>query len=211
MRTLDDIAISTGTDKNYKCHNYTPYYSLFFEPIRNKTLNVMEIGIYHGDSLRLWKEYFPHAIIYGVDIIDCSEHKEERIKTFVFDQSQAFSLTALKVRLPSMDIIIDDASHQSADQILSFESLWPFLNSGGFYVCEDLLCSYFYQWAPGDKMTNRIKQMVDEVNMGGKVDQNQLCSNKGKERNKYFHLLNQFEREIEFVFNSCGLVIVKKL
>jgi len=210
MRSLDEIAIATGTDKNSQCHNYTPYYKLFFEPMRHLPIKVLEVGIYHGDSLRLWKEYFPNATIYGVDIEDCSQHNEDRIITDITDQSSGYSLSMFKARFPSMDIIIDDGSHQCKDQILTFEKLWSSLNSGGFYVCEDLLCSYFGQWSKdGVSMISRVKQMVDEVNMGGKVNQNWLCSNKVNEREKYS--LNAFEREIEFVFNSCGLVIVKKL
>lgn len=209
MRKLDEIAISCGTDKNSQCHNYTPYYELFFEPIRNKVMNVLEAGVYHGDSLRMWREYFPNAIIYGADIENCSQHDEDRISTLIMDQSSATALTIGKARLPFMDIIVDDGSHQSADQILTLEQLWPHLNSGGFYVIEDTLCGWFDQWVKGRSVIDRVKDIIGEVDMNGKVDQNFLCSNKRQEREKYN--LTIFERETEFIFKSCGLVIIKKL
>lgn len=209
MKSLDEIAISTGTDKNSNCHNYSPYYSIFFDPIRSRTLNLLEVGIYNGDSLRLWREFFPNAMIYGGDIVDCSKHNEERIKTLIMDQSSQQSLLSVRTQLPFMDIIILDGSHQSSDDILSFETLWAHLNSGGYFVIEDTLCGHFSQWVKDRSIIDRVSQMLYETDMGGKVDQNYLCSNKRNERAKYE--LNQFEQQIEFVFKSCGLVIVKKL
>lgn len=209
MRTLDEIAISTGTDKNSLCHNYSPYYSIFFNPLRDQKLNILEVGIYHGDSLRLWEEFFPNAMIYGADIEDCRQHETDRIKTFIMDQSSPTSLITVLTKLPQLDIIICDGSHQSADDILTFETLWPHLNSGGYFVIEDTLCGWFDQWAKNVSIIERVQLMIGEVDMNGKVDQNYLCSNKRSEREKYH--LTIFEREIEFVFKSCGLVIVKKL
>lgn len=209
IKSLDQIAIETGTDKNSKCHAYSQYYSLFFEPIRFKELNLLEVGVYHGDSLRLWREYFPNAMILGADIVDSSKHDEERIKTIIMDQSSGASLNLFKAAHEYQDIIILDGSHKSYDDILSFEVLWSHLKPGGFFVIEDLLCGYFSTWKGDRSIIDRVKQMVDEVNMTGKVDQNYLCSNKREERLKYN--LDQFESEIEFIFVSCGLVIIKKL
>ena len=210
-KTLDQIAIECGTDKNSQCHAYTKYYEFFFEPIRFKELNVLEVGIYNGDSLRMWREYFPNAMIYGADIQDSSRYNEERIKTFICDQSSKTALMIARAQLPFMSLIVEDGSHQSKDQILTFEMLWSLLSPGGFYVIEDTLCDSFSQWNGGEPTPtlNRVRQMIGEVDMNGKVDQNFLCSNKRQEREKY--QLTEFEHEIEFVFKSCGLVIIKKL
>ena len=39
-----------------------------------------------GASLRVWRDYFPNAIIYGADIDKDILFAEERIKTFYIDQ-----------------------------------------------------------------------------------------------------------------------------
>ncbi len=43
----------------------------------------------------------------------------------------------------SPDIILDDGSHVSDHQKISFETLWPLLKVGGLYVIEDLHTAYF--------------------------------------------------------------------
>lgn len=210
MRTLDEIAISTGTDKNSNCHNYCGYYSMFFEHLRHEPIKLLELGVYHGDSLRMWAQYFDKGLIYGADIEDMTEHDDGRIKTYLVDELDIISLIHLREQIPPMDIILNDASHQSQGIVLSFETLFKHLNPGGYFVLEDMLCDYFGQWRNGHPSTiEYVKNLLNDVQMGGKIDQNWLCSNKIKERVKYD--LTYFEHEIEWVFNSCGLVIIKKL
>lgn len=210
MRTLDEIAISTGTDKNSNCHNYCGYYSMFFESIRQLSINVLDMGIYHGDSLRMWESYFPNGRIFGADWEDMSQYDSGRIQTYICDQTKIDDLARLAEETPEMDIVIDDMGHQSTAQRLAFQELFPHVKSGGFYCIEDLLCGYVEKFNSGGTIINRVKQMIDEVNMGGKINHDWLCSNKLSERNKYPDL-NYFEREIQWVFTSCGLVIIKKL
>lgn len=210
METLDQIAIRTGTDKNSNCHNYCNYYEQFFAPLRDQPIKLLELGVYHGDSLRMWADYFQNGLIYGADIEVMSQHDDSRIKTYLVDELDILSLVHLKEQVPLMDIIVNDASHLSRGMILSFEHLFPHLKPGGYFVLEDLLCDYFEQWRQHDQsVLGYVKKLLDDVQMGGKIDQNWLCSNKKQERLKYD--LTYWEHEIEWVFNSCGLVIIKKL
>lgn len=210
METLDQIAIRTGTDKNSNCHNYCNYYEQFFAPLRDQPIKLLELGVYHGDSLRMWSEYFVNGLIYGADIEVMHQHDDSRIKTYLVDELDILSLVHLKGQIPLMDIIVNDASHLSRGMILSFEHLFPHLKPGGYFVLEDLLCDGFDQWRQGSpSVLGYVKKLLDDVQMGGKIDQNWLCSNKKQERLKYD--LTYWEHEIEWVFNSCGLVIIKKL
>lgn len=212
METLDHIAIRTGTDKNSNCHNYTQYYEMFFEPLRQRHINVMDMGIYHGDSLRMWRDYFTNAKIYGVDWEDMSQYDCARIQTYICDQTKLEDLHKLMADTPQMDIICDDMGHNSFGQLQAFDVLFRHVAQHGYYIIEDLLCGYFSQWQgqSGYSIITRVKEMIDQVNMGGKVNKDWLCSNKRSEVAKYPDL-NKFEREIEWVFNSTGLVIIKKL
>lgn len=210
--TLDEIAIKCGTDKSSRGHAYCQYYDMFFSPIRNEHNNLLEIGIDKGDSIKMWQEYFQHSRIYGIDIRgDYDYLLDHRTSTHIVDQSNRGALIIFASQFPDghFNIIIDDGSHQSADMILSFETLFPYLASGGYYIIEDLLCDYDSRWNKGVSVLDRIKQMVGEVNMNGSIPNDQICANKKEAAKKYY--CTYFEKHIEWIFSACGIVIIKKI
>jgi hypothetical protein len=120
-------------------HDYMRHYELHFSKIRLQVKAVLEIGVQTDKSISLWKEYFPNAIIYGVDIDEkCKIHESEKIKIIIADQGSAKDLQQIVDTHSKFDIIIDDGSHQPDHQILTFEYLFPHLNPGGIYVIEDM-------------------------------------------------------------------------
>ena len=148
-----DKSISTG------CHNYIPGYTNLFENIRNDTKVILEIGIGSiengqmsgviplgyktGNSLRCWSEYFTNAVIYGMDIFDCSHVDNEKIKTFIADQyNQSDLLKVINSINSPIDIIIDDGSHIGEHQVFSFIVLNKYLSPNGIYVIEDIQPQY---------------------------------------------------------------------
>src|SRR5262249_14446190 len=71
---LTALANINGTDK-WGSHWYTPAYEAHFKHLRTKKLKILEIGVggYEdpnagGESLRMWKYYFPKSQIYSIDI-----------------------------------------------------------------------------------------------------------------------------------------------
>lgn len=146
--SLHELALKHGTDKANHSHtfmgeSYLHIYELYFAPIRFQPLNVLELGVRDGASLRMWKEYFPSARIFGVDIdSDCEQHGEERIRVTCASQDDEAVLTELAERAGGFDIVIDDASHINILTRASFRILFPHLNPGGFYVIEDLGMSH---------------------------------------------------------------------
>lgn len=148
--SLEDIAAHHGVDKLY-AHSYIPAYQELFEPIRESATSVLEIGIGYpelmkdfsaswykpGASLRLWRDYFPNALIYGCDIRADVMFREGRITTCICDQS---SIDDLRYRFAGLefDIIIDDGSHQAEHQLISWSVLQHNLKPGGIYVIEDV-------------------------------------------------------------------------
>jgi hypothetical protein len=212
-KTLDEIALQFGTDKSSQGHNYTPYYDMFFSPLRDKAITLMEIGIWEGASLKMWEEYFTKAVIWGADIEEKKQYRTPRIATIELNQSSKDSLESFAKPMygHSVDIIIDDGSHNAEDQILSFKTLFPFLEPGGMYCIEDCLCSYDRErWGKKASVIDYIVKLTGDVNMNGKMSNYHICSNKKEEIKKY-DTLNTFERTIEWVFVSCGLCIVKKM
>lgn len=177
MTDLVTLALKHGTDKQ-NGHSYAQHYQRHFEPFRDRPITLLEIGIggygdprAGGESLRLWKEYFPRAQIVGLDIHEKSGLREDRIHTVMGSQDDPNVIRDLVAEFGGFDLVIDDGSHVSAQVIRSFELLFPELRSGGLYVVEDLQTSYW----PGlggssadlrrdGTSINYFKALVDNLN-----------------------------------------------
>ncbi len=150
--TLDLIGFKHGTDKAsliydedglQLSHDYLRHYDFLFDRFRNDEIILLEFGCYRGESLRMWKEYFPKAEIYGVDVDEtAAQYEEERIHIIIGDATWVETFDVLKNLFDGRRpfIIIDDASHAWGDQRITFEMFWFMLEPGGFYVIEDLEC-----------------------------------------------------------------------
>lgn len=135
MKTLHEIGLKHATDKAMQ-HNFLNFYEKYFDVYRNKHINVLEIGIWKGASLKMLEEYFENAIIYGIDIKECTQYESERIKTHIANQSKRDDLE--KTLNAEFDIIIDDGGHKMDQQQISFGFLFKKIRSSGIYVIEDL-------------------------------------------------------------------------
>jgi hypothetical protein len=153
---LFELVEKYGTDKTLSGYTYT--YSDLFKPIKDQVTTVLEIGlgtlnpeipssfagnVRHfdfykpGGSLRVWRDYFSKAQIYGIDIAKDCMFSEERIKTFLFDSSEKEYCDYYLDNL-EFDIIIDDGNHDPKYQVKTLRNLFPKLKEGGIYVIEDL-------------------------------------------------------------------------
>jgi len=138
--SLDLIGISEGTDKHSLEHDYLRHYERLFEPYRTAPVDVVEIGVAGGASLRTWRRFFTQARIVGIDIHPhCRQHADEKngVIVEIGSQDDPGFLTDLCQRYrPS--IIIDDGSHLAHHMQFSFERLFPALLPGGCYAIEDM-------------------------------------------------------------------------
>lgn len=173
--TLEQIAIKHGTLKVQ--HGYMPIYERFFEPLRKTMVNLLEIGVHEGASLKTWFDYFPYGYICGVDKVLKFQH--DRMDLRELDAAKDFGL----MQVGPLDIIIDDGSHIAYEQLASFRGLWDTLKPGGLYVIEDLFALYDPVWNPSgpniiDELTGRMKSIlvggdsIQEVHWFGRNDIN---------------------------------------
>ena len=145
---LSELGKKHGTDKVNDDHtlmgrNYCDVYDMWFSKKRDTVEKFVEIGIRGGQSLRMWKEYFPNAEIIGVDIDpNCKQHEEERITCIIGDQNDEDFLKELRDKVGEYDILVDDGSHITKHQIKTFDCLYENCKSGGYYAIEDLGNSY---------------------------------------------------------------------
>jgi len=148
-KQLNEIFIHFATNKGshfffnnakHYGHGYDVFYEKLFKESRTKSLNIMEFGIHHGDSLAALSCYFPNANIVGVDRNPFStNYKSKRIRTLHCDVSSEKNLDNLSNYLnKDYDYIIDDASHNPIHQKLTFFSMFKNLKSEGIFVIEEL-------------------------------------------------------------------------
>jgi len=156
MEDLKRFALYYITDKEITFgHDYIPGYVDLFESRRHSVENVLEIGIglgahYNlmsschqnysmGGSLKMWRDYFSNAQIYGMDLYECPP-LGPRITTFVGNQSKKEDLLSIVDRMGgTLEIVIDDGSHLAQHQVFSFMVLAEYMKPGGVYVVEDVL------------------------------------------------------------------------
>jgi SAM-dependent methyltransferase len=144
--TLSELGEKYGTDKS-TTHSYLDIYEKLFEPLKNGPIQILEVGVANGCSLRMWLEYFPQAEVLGMDnnpsaIRDLVEQTPEamsgRFRTLICEQDNDTAL-AEWCRNDEFDIIIDDAGHDPKKQMLSFMLLWRAVKPGGYYIVEDII------------------------------------------------------------------------
>ncbi len=71
------------------------------------------------------------------------------------DQSSTADLSRLCAAEGPFDIVIDDGSHQSRHQLISFLHLFPYLKDGGLYVIEDVQTSFWSGYIAGSEWDGR--------------------------------------------------------
>jgi 23S rRNA U2552 (ribose-2'-O)-methylase RlmE/FtsJ len=124
----------------WKWRHYFDIYHRHFNKFRGRAVNVLEIGVYSGGSLDMWRHYFgPQCRVFGVDIEpDCKIYEDDSVKVLIGDQADRGFWQNLRKQIPRVDIIIDDGGHEAHQQIPTLEEMLPHLREGGVYLCEDL-------------------------------------------------------------------------
>lgn len=137
---LQELGIKYGTDKVE--HGYLPIYDEHISKI-SCVENILEIGIWQGQSLNMWADYLPNATIHGLDIIPCSIFFDKpNIKIYAGNQTDVNLLKLIVEKIQPLSIVIDDGSHMMGDAMISFKTLFPYLKTGGIYAIEDLHTCY---------------------------------------------------------------------
>lgn len=136
-----------------KWTSYLEIYDRILRKYQRATCSILEVGVQNGGALEIYAEYFQRAkIIVGCDVNpNCAklQYGDSRIRLVVGDATAAETIEKIVAIEPSFDIIIDDASHQSADIIKTFVYLYPKLKHDGIYVIEDLHAGYWKEYGGG--------------------------------------------------------------
>jgi hypothetical protein len=137
-------------------HTYASLYSFLFSHCRDSFKQVLECGIGTNDpnlksnmsksgmpgaSLRVWRDFFPNAQVIGIDIDEKTMFKDDRINTYVVDQTDVHSIRSFlnEFSKTTFDLVIDDGLHEFHAGKNLFQEIFPRLSQSGIYVIEDVL------------------------------------------------------------------------
>jgi len=142
MKSLNEIYLKYQSPEGHgdkgTAHTYINEYEKLLNDYRENSI-VLEIGISHGESLKMWDEYFINSKVYGIDITDqfikelINKNKYNIIIGNACSEEILKQLNDLK-----FDVVIDDGSHLIDDQVNSFNILKDRMNPNGIYIIEDV-------------------------------------------------------------------------
>src|ERR1700742_4851681 len=74
---------------------YTQDYHRLLSHVREQRMRMLEIGLYNGGSLRMWRDYLPNTVLHGIDIDARTLAYEDEVpnsKVRLVDQGSAAEL-----------------------------------------------------------------------------------------------------------------------
>jgi 23S rRNA U2552 (ribose-2'-O)-methylase RlmE/FtsJ len=124
----------------WKWQHYFDVYHRHLAKFIGCDAHVVEIGVYSGGSLDMWRQYFgPRCRITGVDIQEaCRAYAGEGISIVIGDQGNRSFWSDFRRTTPPPDVVIDDGGHTPEQQRVTLEETLPYLRPGGVYICEDI-------------------------------------------------------------------------
>lgn len=154
----------------HKWAHYLDAYDRYFSTYRGTAVHMLEIGVFGGGSLAMWRKYFgADATIYGVDLNpECATRADPPTQVRIGSQDDPAFLRGVAAEMGELDIVLDDGSHIGRHQEASFRTLFPLLKNGGIYAIEDLHTAYWpgeYEGGYGRAGTGIefVKQMIDDM------------------------------------------------
>lgn len=150
--------------------HYFPIYTKHLSRYVDRFASVLEIGVYRGGSMRMWKCFFGDGVrLVGADIDPVAiTAAGDSYEVVIADQSDPEALLKVSQEYGPFDVIIDDGGHAMDQQITSVETLFPLLAEGGTYLVEDCHTSYWEEYAGGRGRAGTfmewVKERLDDVN-----------------------------------------------
>ena len=144
-----------GTDKVDARHThnglaYTDVYAKYLNAWRRRRFTLLELGVFRGDSLRMWNAFFPRATVVGLDLEPRAVERAPEFDVTVGSQADPDVLDAILRRHPEIRLVVDDASHIPSLTIASFRHIFPRLPRGSIYIMEDLTPGSYPEWEGHD-------------------------------------------------------------
>jgi hypothetical protein len=151
-----------------KYDTYFPAYEKLLAKYQGKKITLVEVGIFHGGSLFMWRKYLgSNARIIGIDLNpDSLRWEKHGFEIYIGDQSSDNFWLKLFKEVGKVDILIDDGGHTNRQQIITCHHAIQNINDGGLIVVEDVHTSYFREFGNPSRYSfiNFAYRIVDGVN-----------------------------------------------
>lgn len=202
MSELENYFKNNNSNCIDKWIHYFEIYEFWFKKYKNKPIVILEIGVFQGGSLNMWRSYFgENAQIFGIDINpECKQFESENTKIFIGSQEDRNFLNHVKTQIPKIDILIDDGGHTMQQQIVTFEELYSHIKDDGLYLCEDLHTSYWGNYGGGYKSNGSFieysKNFIDKINAWHSKEQNLI--------------VDSFTRSVHSIHYYDSILIIQK-
>ena len=176
-------------------HGYEDAYQENLKEIKNRNIDILEIGTAKGDGLASFYFYFPNSILIGVDNNPFRiRYKSKRIRTIYSDISSKKVISNLTNHLSKkFDLIIEDCSHLLVDQIICFVENFKNLKENGIYVVEDLNFPEIHEKYNPTAESINLKVIFNKIINKEKIDT---------------HLLN--EKQLTYLENNIETIKIFK-
>jgi hypothetical protein len=215
---LDKIVDNRFTDKNTS-HSYLETYEKILKDKYLTCKNVLEIGIQHGGSMKLWNDYFVNATIYGIDVDNSPDFLKEfkRVNCLKMNAYSQESIDYFLNKNIAFDFIIDDGPHTFESMVYFIQNYIQLLCVDGILIVEDIQdinwCDTFKKYVPNGftyeifdlrHIKNRWDDIVFIVKNNNSKKENKLCFDIGANNFK-------IEYGIDSAKTNVTDIVLKKL
>ena len=152
-------------NKNKQGHGYSDHYTKELKNLKEKKINILEIGSYSGASAAAFAKFFLNSKVFCFDInISNFKYSSKNIEVFGLDINnnkdlkKALNKIFNKHNFKNFDLIIDDGSHNLSDMLFSLNFFFKYLDKNGFFILEDYKLPNYYNY---NKNVDEI--LIDEL------------------------------------------------
>jgi hypothetical protein len=146
---------------------YLAIYEQLLAPLRRRAFTLLELGVWGGHSLEMWRDAFPRATIVGVDLVPPDLDLGSRVHIIRGDQTDAALLQDIRKKYApeGFDVVIDDASHVGITTARTLQIMYmTHLRPGGLYCIEDWGTGYLPDWHDGGPLAAPLdSQFLDSA------------------------------------------------
>ena len=107
--------------------HYFDLYHRHLQKFIDRPVTVVEVGVYSGGSMPMWRHYFgEHCRVHGVDIQEeCKMYEDAHTTIHIGDQADRAFWKRFRESVPAVDVLIDDGGHQPEQQMVTLEEMLP--------------------------------------------------------------------------------------
>ena len=145
---LKQLIDNSSTDKN-TTHSYLDLYESLLSSKKETATNVLEVGIgdfkqTNGGSIKLWRDYFTNATIYGLDILgldrvsdDLKNHNRVVLHTSTNAYDEVFFKSTFLDKNLKFDFMLDDGPHTLYSMIQFIKLYSQVMKDDGILIFDD--------------------------------------------------------------------------